>query len=372
MIVGIDANPAIKAQRTGTETYASEIIKAMAPLDRSVLYRLYAKQEPPPELRDLGPNVAWRVMPFKCGWTLARLSLEMMVDPPDVLFVPAHTLPILTPKKSVIMIHDLAFDHFPEVYGWRRRILHRYDVRLARRKAGHILTPSEFTRHDLADRYRVPLTRITCVHHGIGRSGVPWIMSTKPPFLQPYFFYIGRIESKKNIERLLQAFGTFKNATHLPHRLLLGGKPGLGYARIRTACESLGSIRSDVEFLDYLSDDDAHRHMAHAEALVYPSLFEGFGMPILDAFALGTPVIASNATSLPEVAGDAAILVDPLDVKALAQAMCDIATDRHLRDALCDRGKTQCRSFSWQRAGQETLAVLRYVWNGSAGAENPR
>jgi glycosyltransferase involved in cell wall biosynthesis len=365
MIVGIDANPAVKRQRTGTETYTSEIIKALVALDRSVSYRLYAKEDPPPELKDLGPNAAWQIMPFRRGWTLLRLSFEMMCNPPDVLFVPAHTLPLVSPKKSVIMIHDLGFDHFPEVYGWRRRTLHSYDVRLARRYASHILTPSEFTRHDLGERYRIPLARITCVHHGFDPSDGATSTSVERPISQPYFFFIGRIERKKNIERMLEAFSIFKNETRLPHRLLLGGKPGLGYAEIRERHASLGAVKSDVAFLGYLSEEEGRRHLAHAEALLFPSLFEGFGMPVLDAFALRTPVITSNATSLPEVAGQAALLVDPLDVERMAGAMREIATNPSWREELACRGIEQCRTFSWQRAARETLAVLRSVVNGS-------
>lgn len=361
MLVGIDANPAVKRQRTGTETYAAEIIKALVAFDRTVSYRLYAKEKPPPELTDLGPNAAWQIMPFRHGWTLLRLSFEMMLDPPDVLFVPAHTLPLVAPKRSVIMIHDLGFDHFPDVYGWRRRTLHKYDVRLAKRYASHILTPSEFTRRDLAERYRMPLTKITCIHHGFDPTDQAASALAARPIPQPYFFFVGRIERKKNIERMLKAFEVFKRQTRLPHRLLLGGKPGLGYAEIRALHDAMDGINSNVEFLGYLSEDEQRRHLVHAEALLFPSLFEGFGMPVLEAFALRTPVITSDATSLTEVAGQAALLVDPLDVGQMAKAMREIATSPALREELARRGIEQCRAFSWERAAGQTLSVLRSV-----------
>lgn len=361
MTIGIDASRALK-QRTGTEWYNAEIIKHLAALDHEHAYRLYASREPYGDMLNLGDHVTWRVMPFPRGWTLIRLSLEMIAYAPDVLFIPAHTLPLYPGKRSVVMIHDLGYDHYPELYKWTDIVYHRFDVRFAKYFATHILTPSEFTRQDLHARYGIPLKKITAIHHGFDPSSYrPAKAGEKSPVEEPYFFYIGRLERKKNITRMLEAFGQFKRETGLPHKFILAGRPAHGYEAIEAAHEALGPIKKDVIFLGYTDQEKATNYLRHCQAMVFASLFEGFGMPVLEAFASGVPVITSTVTSLPEVAGEAALLVNPRNVSEISDAMGKIAQDETLRRELIAKGSEQYKKFSWDKTARETLAVLTKV-----------
>ncbi len=362
MIIGIDASRALKPQRTGTEVHNAEIIKHLIAIDKDNSYRLYSNREPFGDMEKLGKNVQWRVMPFSRGWTLFRLSFEMFVNQPDVLFIPAHILPLIPPKKSVVMIHDLGFDHFPELYKWTDKAYHRYAVRFAKLFASHILTPSEFTRQDLHQKYNISLKKITTVYHGFDPKDFrPAHKGEKSPLNEPYFYFVGRLEHKKNVARMLQAFGEFKQKTGLPHKFLLAGRPAFGYDTIQQAYDNLGEYKKDVQFLGYTSQEEATNYLRHAQTLVFATLFEGFGLPVLEAYASGTPVITSNVTSLPEIAGDAALLVDPRKTEEIVAAMTEVAHDASLRETLIKKGEQHYKKFSWDKAAKETLAVLEKV-----------
>lgn len=364
MIIGIDASRALKPLRTGTEVHNAEIIKHIAAIDQRDTLRLYSSHKPFGDMTELEQkNLEWRIMPFSRGWTLFRLSWEMLVHPPDVLFVPAHILPIISPKKSVVMIHDIGFDHFRELYKWIQVWYHRYAIWYAKWFASHILTPSEYTRQDLHRVYKIPLAKMTVVHHGFNPDEFRHALkSEQSPNTTPYFYFVGRNEHKKNLVRMLEAFVLFKQQTKLPHQFVIAGSPGYGYATIQRTYNGLPkAIKADVHFLGYISQKESTRLLRHAQALLFVTLFEGFGFPALEAFASGTPVITSNTTSMPEVVGDAALTVDPTSTEQIANAMIQVATDETLRHNLITKGNEQYQKFSWERAAKETLALLEKV-----------
>jgi glycosyltransferase involved in cell wall biosynthesis len=360
MIVGVDASAAVKAQRTGTESYASEIIQAILSIDKVNEYRLYSRLPPPGDIDIHGLNARWQVMPFRAGWTLFRLSWEMVRKPPDILFVPSNRLPIIVPRRSVVMVHDLSYRHVPDVYTVAQRAYHWNAVVWAKTFATHILSPSEFTTQALHEEFGIQLERITTIYHGcsISAEDLSLARAQQRPISVPYFYYIGRLEQKKNILRMLRAFSSFKNKTGSNFKLVLTGKPGLGYPEIMEAHEALGRTKEDVIFSGYLSKAEAIRYMHHALAFVFVSLFEGFGMPLLEAFALEVPVIAADATCLPEIAGGAALLVDPYNDADIENAMLRIASEQALRDTLIEKGTARVKDFSWERAARQTISVL--------------
>jgi glycosyltransferase involved in cell wall biosynthesis len=363
MIIGIDASRALRSKRTGTERYNAEIIKQLVSLDKVNTYRLYSNIPPDKsvhsDLVDLPGNVEWRIMPFGLGWTLIRLSWEMLVNPPDILFVPAHTLPLIRPKKSVVTIHDIAYEHFPELFSAKVTWYHRFVMRIAKYGASHIITDTAFTKQDLHDTYKIPLTKMTVVPLGFSATDFhPKKTGEKSPSDVPYFYYVGTIEAKKNIVRMMEAFTEFKAQTGLPHKFYFAGRLGFGYDEIQKTHDLLGPYKDDVVFLSYVSQEDATRYLNHAEALVFTTLFEGFGLPILEGFASEVPVITSNVTSMPEVAGDAALLVDPRKASDIADAMTKIAQDKSLRDELIKKGRARLEHFSWKKITQQTLDIL--------------
>lgn len=350
-------------QRTGTEVYNAEIIKHMVAIDHDNQYRLYTSRRPLPDMKNLGSNVEYRVMPFSRGWTLFRLTWEILFHQPDLLFIPAHILPLYPGKRSVVMVHDIGYDHFPELYKWTDIAYHRYAIRFAKQFATHILTPSEFTKQDLHHKYGIPLQKITTIHHGFDPAEYhPATKEEKSPEEKPYFYYIGRLEYKKNISRMLHAFAAFKIQTKQPHMFILAGRQAHGYTEIQKTYDSLpDTVKKDIIFLGYTEQDKATRYLRHAEALVFTTLFEGFGFPVLEAFASGTPVITSNTTSLPEIAGDAALLVDPTSVETITHAMVNITSDADKRRQLIALGEEQYRKFSWAKAAQKTVDILNRI-----------
>lgn len=364
MLIGIDASRAVLARRTGTERYALEITRALieaAPDDR---FMLYFNQPPPPGLLPRSDRVRWRVIPSPRLWTIGRLSLEMATRPPDILFVPAHSLPPIQPPATVATIHDLGYLHFPGEHPAPTRWLRRLSNRWSARRATRVVAISGATRADLVRYEGVPAHRITVVHHG----HAPWFapvhdaprmeaMRARLRLDAPYFLFIGTLQPRKNLERLLAAFD--RVADDRPRLLLaLVGAAGWQPDRLRAALARVRA-RERVRLLGYVDDPDLPPLLSGSLGLAFLSLYEGFGLPALEAMACATPVLTSNTSSLPEVVGDAALLVDPLDVGAIADGLRLLADDADLRRVLGERGLARAAGFTWQRAAAETLAVLR-------------
>ena len=360
MLIGIDASRATRARRTGTENYALHLIRGLLALGQSHRYRLYFNQPPPPGLFPPAPNWEPRVIPFPRLWTHVRLSWEMVRQPPDVLFVPAHVLPVIRPRRSLVTVHDLGYRYYPAAH----RPLDRFYLDLSTRyhvhAASHILADSQATRNDLVREYNADPTRITVVYPGVDetlkRVDDPVTIAAvrkKYGIHSEYVLYVGTLHPRKNLVRLIEAFSLLKSEV----KLVIAGQKGWLYNRIFTRVRELG-LEQRVIFPGYVADVDLPALLSGARVFVFPSLYEGFGFPVLEAMACGVPVLCSNASSLPEVAGDAALLVDPLDVKAWGVALERALTDENLRSELISQGYAQVRRFSWPRAAEETLRII--------------
>jgi glycosyltransferase involved in cell wall biosynthesis len=295
----------------------------------------------------------------------------MLVQPPDLLFVPSHVLPLVHPRCTVVTIHDLGYHYHPETHTLFQNLYLRWSTRYNARTATRVLADSEATRCDLIHYYGIPKDKIVVVYPGRDETLAP---VTDPVALaavraryelsSPYLLYVGTLHPRKNLVRLVQAFAsTVQSETErsLPAgsnlQLVLAGQKGWLYDDIFAQVRKLG-IADRVILTGYVPDSDLPALLSGALAFVFPSLYEGFGLPVLEAMACGTPVICSNASSLPEVAGDAALLVDPLDLHELAGAIHRIITDKDLRRLLVAKGFEQVERFSWHRCAQEALQVL--------------
>lgn len=368
--IGIDASRTAVAARTGTEHYTYELLAALAQRDRRARYTLYCNQMPA-ALPPLGPNFTLRRIPFPRLWTHARLSAELLVRPPDVLFVPAHVLPLGAPLRrgirTVVTIHDMGYMHFPEAHTRAHRLYLRLSTMWSARMANHVIAISSATRDDLVRLAGVPAEKISVIHHGVAarfRPAEPHAIEAvrqRYGLGQPYLLYIGTVQPRKNLERLIDAFATLEAAT--PHasspdlQLVIAGKRGWLTDAIERRAASLG-LDDRVRFVGYVPDDDVPPLLSGARAFVFPSLYEGFGMPVLEAMACGTPVLASDSSSLPEIAGEAALLVDPLDTAAIAAGIGRLAGDNTLLADLRRRGLERAAQFTWGRCAEETLGVL--------------
>ena len=357
MLIGIDASRAVAARPTGTETYSRQLIQALLALDSSHQFRLYFRTAPP---ADVFPGADARPISFPRLWTHARLSWEMARRPPDALFVPAHVLPLVHPRASLVTIHDLGYLHFPQSHPWRQRLHLDLSTRWSARAAAHLLADSEATKADLATHYGTPLAKITVAYPGYDETLAPVrdpaaIEAVKARYgiNGDYFLYLGTLQPRKNLARLVAAFASLQ----LVPTLVLAGKRGWLYDALFTQARRLG-LEGRVLFPGYVPEKDKAALLSGALAFVFPSLYEGFGLPVLEAQACGCTVIASNTSSLPEAAGDGALLVNPTDTAAIGAAMQRVASDAALRDELVERGFANARRFSWRACAQSALDVI--------------
>ncbi len=354
MLIGLDASRATVARRTGTEAYALAIIRALLDLDSPHDWRLYFRDELPLDLISPTRPHAHTLLRPRRLWTHIGLSAELFRRRPDCLFIPAHVLPIYHPCPSVVTIHDLGYLHFPESHPTGQRLYLDWSTRFSARFAAAIIADSEATKRDLIGRYRVPAGKITVIYPGFD-SALKAVRhpTRRSPVAEKYdlpdrfLLHVGTIQPRKNLERLIEAFDPSQIS------LVLAGRRGWLADSIYEKGKAKG-----VLFLDYVADEDLAALYSSAAAYVAPSLYEGFGFTVLEAMACGTPVICSNGGSLPEVAGEAAIIVPAADTQALAEAIRRVTTDEALRRSMIMNGFRNVGRFSWPRAAEQTLRVI--------------
>ncbi len=359
MHLGLDASRVTVARRTGTESYALHLSRALLRQAGSHHVTLYFRDAPAPGLFDSGKA---RIIPFPRLWTHLRLSAEIVQRPPDVLFVPAHVVPVVCPVPAVVTIHDLGYRHFPDAHPFTQRLYLDLSTRFSARAAAHVIADSEATKRDLIRFYRTPAEKVTVVYPGRDealRRVEAASVRTKYRLPETYLLHVGTLQPRKNLIRLIQA--TDRARRHAPNlTLVLAGRTGWLSEPILEAARAAPHVR----LLQYVPDGDLAGLYSGAAAFVFPSLYEGFGFPALEAMACGTPVICSNTASLPEVVGDAALRVNPLDVAELAEAIRRVLSDAELSAALRAKGSEQVQRFSWEKAARETWGVLEKVTRG--------
>lgn len=299
-------------------------------------------------------------------WTQLQLPGIYRQLQSDLLFSLVPEAPIAIPGRtrfgrkcrSIVMVHDLIPLRFPR---WTSPLFHyaRLYVPQVLKQAEHILCNSQATAQDIHDFYRIPAHKITPVllSHDSRHFQVPDRPTEGNASHRPYFFYIGRHDPYKNLMRIIRAFAALPN--HQDYDLLIAGSPDPRYTPLLKQQAIDLEVSEQVKFLDYVTYEQLPILLHESIALVYPSLWEGFGFPVLEAMACGAPVITSNLSSLPEVAGDAAILVDPYDEQALTRAMAQVAIDDQMQKDLRSAGLRRSSQFSWAKTGQQTAEVLQ-------------
>ena len=371
MRICLDLSPAVH-QHAGLGRYAQELLLALAVTDGQneyvVFYNNPAAAWVDPTLERF-PKIT-TPLSYK-PWRLSAMLAHFARIPQDSLFpgvalfhATDHLLPYFRRIKSVFTLHDLIFIFHPETH----KPLNRWFLTLMMprflRAADAVIAVSECTKRDAVRFYGIPEEKITVIYEGVNprfRPASPeTIASVRARYNLPEHFilYVGTIEPRKNLTALLEAFHHLL-ATH-DLRLVIVGKKGWLYEGFFLRLRELG-LEDRVIFTGYVPDEDLPAIYSAAELFVFPSLYEGFGLPVLEAMACGVPVICSNTSSLPEVAGDAALLVDPTDVRALAGAMEQALTDEALRVTLRARGIERAQRFTWARAAQETMQVYENV-----------
>lgn len=400
MLIGIDASRANRSLRTGTEWYAFHIIKHLLQVDQKNQYLLYLDAEASPDLVEavsLYPNVRFKRLawPWRFFWTLGRLSLEMLVKAPDVLFVPAHSLPLFRPKKTITTIHDIAFIRDEHVYQKKnvklsrplfRQLLHyaiklftqghyrantldylRWSTQYALKKAQAIIAVSDFTKNEIIAVYSHRFAhKIHVVHNAYDQDNYRFIPDSlerqqildKYNVPESFFIYVGRLEKKKNIPALVEAFALFKEKhPYSRTKLLMIGNAGFGYDEVKYIIEEY-NLDKDVIMPGWVEEQDLPALFSAALAFVFPTLHEGFGIPVLQAMACKTPALISDLPVLREIVGRAAFYFNPYDCHDILKAMSLIYEDDDLKKELTERGLNRVGEFSWEKAARETLAVI--------------
>ena len=283
----------------------------------------------------------------------------------DIVHFPANIGPLFAMDGAVLTVHDLSFLRGPQWYRRNRAAYYRYAVRRSARLAARVIVDSQATAADVIELLGVPEDRIDVVPLGVGDE-FRCVRGAPPPLQadaheryglpERFFLFVGTLEPRKNLVRVIDAFTRI--AAECEYDLVLAGRDGWKVAPIRAAAAASPQARR-IHFPGFVADEDLPAVLSAAHALVWPSLYEGFGLPPLEAMACGTPVVTSNTSSLPEVVGDAALQVDPDDLEVLADAMRAVATDTALRDALVVKGVHRAAQFTWDRTAQLTVEAYR-------------
>lgn len=373
MIIGIDASRAVTPKWAGPENYSYFLTKKLVSCDNKNSYRLYTNRPFPRKIEYPFNNVEEVIINWPRFWTQGGLALECWRRAPEVLFIPAHTLPVIRKKNlpTVVTIHDLGVEYLENFHKFPERLYLNRSTEYCARHADQIIAVSNSTKNDLVSKLKVPEKKITVIYEGYEKEvfypshfeGIKTVRKKYDINVSQYFLSVGTVQPRKNYEGLIQAFAQFLKLVSEPNdiSLVIVGKKGWLDKKIFSLPKELG-INALVKFLGHIPDEELAPLYSGALAFVFPSFYEGFGLVVLEAMACGTPVITSHVSSLPEVVRKAGILVNPYRVETISTAMKRIFKDLDLRQSLIEKGFLQAKKFSWEKCARETLKVLEKVF----------
>jgi glycosyltransferase involved in cell wall biosynthesis len=365
--IGLNAHLLSLAQTyrgAGINWYIYNLLLNLALVDQKNQYTVFLgdRRFPP------NPGLTLRTSWLSTTQPLVRIGWEQLVQPfvlwqekIDLLHSLAFVTPLLSPCPSVITIYDLSFLIFPQGFRHSKRLYLTLLTRPSARKARRIITISESTKRDTVRLLGVSSKKVDVVYCGVDKAFHPLPEGEVASFRQKHglperiILFVGTIEPRKNVVRLIEAYSRLRDGQV---KLVIGGDRGWLYEEVFARVEEL-ELTGDVLFPGYIPPDELPLWYNAAELFVYPSLYEGFGLPPLEAMACGTPVITSTVSSLPEVVGEAGLTVDPMDSKGLAEAMNQVLGDGALRQSMRERGLARAGCFSWARAARETVGVYQ-------------
>jgi glycosyltransferase involved in cell wall biosynthesis len=376
MIIGINGYEAVVPRfgydlktgiprRVGSGEYCFQLLLNLNKIDKKNNYIIYLPQKPTIDLPKESNRWHYKVVGPRKFWTLFGLSLEFLLrrSKPNVFLSPTHYLPIISPKKSAISILDLSYVHFPELF--KSADLNQLTkwTRYSAGKSAKIFTISQASKDDIIKEYGIPGYRIAVTYPGVkekaeSRKQITSMDEFKNKYgiKKDYILFVGTLQPRKNIARLIEAFSKIKTDIEL----VIVGKKGWLYEEILAAPKKYG-VENKVKFLDSVSNEELPYFYQNAVSFVLPSLYEGFGLPVLEAMKYGCPVVISNISSLPEVGGDAVLYVDPQSVDDIKNKLELIINDEKLRKELIEKGYKQVKKFSWEKTARETLRVLENI-----------
>tara|TARA_B100000315_G_scaffold179848_1_gene168674 strand:- start:837 stop:1955 length:1119 start_codon:yes stop_codon:yes gene_type:complete len=368
MKLGFDARCLI-GQQTGVGRYLSNLVSNMLITeDRKNDYILYVSDSDNNQMFKHNSSILMKELKSPTLlWKHIRLPISLAIDKVDLVHSPSYTAPLMTSCKSVVTIHDVIYANHPEWCSKRQYLRFKHLVRIAAKYSDAVIVDSNATRREVLHLTEVPEHKIhviylaaDSIYHPIKDENKYEYLQDKYKFKGNYVLFVGSIHPRRNIHRFLKAFSILKKEKQIPHKILLTGLV-LDYNKeLGNLIESLNLIDC-VKQLGFIPDEDLIGLYSFADLFIYPSLYEGFGLPVIEAMACGTPVITSNISSLPEVSGDAAVLVDPYNIQEMAEAMGNILSSSTLREKLIEKGFERVKHFHWEKTAKETLNVYNQV-----------
>lgn len=366
--IGLDGDT-LGRKRTGDESYLVSLMRGFGKINDRHDFLVYVRDAEQagrmfPELsrfrfRTVRPKSIWLRHPF--GFPLALRS-----DPVDLLHT-QYFLPPFCPCPTVLTVHDISFAVHPEFFTYRDRVLLDTLVAPALRSADRVITDVPFTKNEFIRIYSLDPERIEVIplaadprYQCMDAHDCSRFVQEQHDLHEDFILYVGTLQPRKNVETLVRAYTLFRQRTNLPHKLVMVGKPKYRFGPVFDAIEASG-LTEDILFTGFVPEESLPRYYNAAALFVFPSRYEGFGLPVLEAMACGTPVITTNVSSLPDVAGNAAILVDPDDVEGFAEAMAGVLGDEAKAEQMRTAGLARAAEFSWERTARETLDVYAKV-----------
>jgi len=369
MKIGIDTHAA-EREGEGNCTYIRRLVSALSQVDKQNEYVLYGINVQHSFYRQFHGCENFRIRKRAIDNSLVRipflLALATKKDTLDILHV-QYIAPPLYGGKLVVTIHDLCFLHYPDFFSkfeaWRSKLL----IRLTAKKSSAIITGSHFSKQDIVDSYGMHPAKIQVIPFGISPHFSPASdpeetrkILHKYGIQKPYLLYVGRLNPRKNIVSIVKVFSQIKRENHLPHRLIIVGKKDFETRKILLSLDKI-EHKEDILFTGLVPDQDLPFLYREADVFLYPSLFEGVGLPVLEAMRSGVPVVSSDSSGLKETAGDAGICVNPLDHSEISRAVLRIISDPDFRNTCRTRGISRTEKLSWLSTAQQTLKVYQRV-----------
>lgn len=365
MNIGIDGYEANIENRVGIGRYAHEILRHLYPLMGKHNVIVYLPTSPKKDLPPETPNWRYKVVGPSKLWTFIGLPLAMRKDNLSVFFSPTHYIPRFTSVPRIMSVMDLSYLKFPMLFKPKDLFQLRRWTAYSVAHAAKIFTISRASKNDIIKEYHVPEDRVIVTYPGFTMKKPTPPKADQPRAERNYILSVGTIQPRKNYTRLIEAFSLFLKENKQKFsdlKLIIIGKKGWLYEDIFVAPKKFG-VATAVNFLDFVPDSDMPAYYKNALCFALPSLYEGFGLPVVEAMAYKCPVVVSNVSSLPEIAGKAAVYVDPNDVQSIKNGLLTAVRQRNLIQgrARVNAGLAQVKKFTWEKAAKETLEVLEHL-----------
>jgi len=380
MVIGIDLRPINTGEKSGVEEYAMNLLSHLFFIDQKNHYKLFLNSFSKPELNfqkfKLSPNVKLYSFSYpnkvlnSAFAFLKYPKIDMMLKGLDLFFSPNLIFTRLSHQcKQIITFHDLSFKRYPEFFSWKRRAWHKFVLpRFAAQNAAGIIAVSRSTAFDLEKLYAIPSPKIKVIYSGVLKKfkprhkNHPSIISVQKKYNLPSHFilYLGTLEPRKNLEGLILAFNNLKKRCKTQYKLVIAGKPGWLYHNVYKLASN-SPFNRDIIFTGFINDQDKPYLYNLADLFVYPSFYEGFGFPPLEAMASGIPVVTSNISSLPEIIENAGILIDPYNINEISEGMRLVLNDSDFRNSLIEKSIARAAEFSWVKCARATLSFFEEI-----------